>query len=154
MKTFELARVCVPKRSARLVPRSVVKNKLTYIGKLGKYKISENLVKEIAMTNEEILKAAQSSKEDVGEYEKTIVRKSLAYGSAVGVGLCMIMVLLELLIFKRVDFGKPALIFAIAGYADFYEGVKCKITKRKIKGIVELVVAAFGILLYIGAFWV
>ena len=50
------------------------------------------------MTNEEILKAAQSSKEDIGEYEKTVVRKSLAYGSAVGVGLCMLMVLLELLI--------------------------------------------------------
>ena len=77
-------------------------NKLTYIGKLGKYKISENLVKENAMTNEEILKAAQSSKEDIGEYEKTVVRKSLAYGSAVGVGLCMLMVLLELLIFKKI----------------------------------------------------
>ena len=50
------------------------------------------------MTKEEILKAAQSSKEDIGEYEKTVVRKSLAYGSAVGVGLCMVMVLLELLI--------------------------------------------------------
>lgn len=90
------------------------------IGKLGKNKISENLVKEIIMTNEEILKAAQSSKEDIGEYEKTVVRKSLAYGSAVGVGLCMLMVLLELLIFKKIDFGKPALLFAIAGYADFY----------------------------------
>lgn len=124
------------------------------IGKLGKNKISENLVKEIIMTNEEILKAAQSSKEDIGEYEKTVVRKSLAYGSAVGVGLCMLMVLLELLIFKKIDFGKPALLFAIAGYADFYEGLKCKITKNKIKGIVELIVAAFGILLFVGAFLV
>ena len=129
-------------------------NKLTYIGKLGKYKISENLVKENIMTKEEILKAAQSSKEDIGEYEKTVVRKSLAYGSAVGVGLCMLMVLLELLIFKKIDFGKPALLFAIAGYADFYEGLKCKITKKKIKGIVELVVAVFGVLLYVGAFLV
>lgn len=66
----------------------------------------------------------------------------------------MVMVLLELQIFKKVDFGKPALIFAIAGYADFYEGLKCNITKKKIKGIAELVVAAFGILLYVGAFFV
>ena len=57
------------------------------------------------------------------------------------------------LIFKKIDFGKPALLFAIAGYADFYEGLKCKITKNKIKGIVELIVAAFGILLYVGAFF-
>ena len=131
-----------------------MKNKLNYIGKLGNIKISENLVKEKGMTNEEILKAAQSSQDDIGEYEKTVVRKSLAYGAAVGVGLCMVMVLLELLIFKEVDFGKPALIFAIAGYADFYEGLKSKITKKKIKGIVELVLAAFGILLYVGAFLV
>ena len=106
------------------------------------------------MINEEILKAAQSSQDDIGEYEKTVVRKSLAYGSAIGVGLCMLMVLLELLVFKKIDFGKPALLFAIAGYADFYEGLKCKITKNKIKGIVELIVAAFGILLYVGAFLV
>ena len=124
------------------------------IGKLGKNKISENLVKEIIMTNEEILKAAQSSKEDIGEYEKTVVRKSLAYGAAVGVAICAAMILVELLIVKKIDFGKPALLFAIAGYADFYEGLKCKITKNKIKGIVELIVAAFGILLYVGAFLV
>ena len=28
------------------------------------------------MTNEEILKAAQSSQEDIGEYEKVVVRKN------------------------------------------------------------------------------
>lgn len=132
----------------------VVINKLTYIGKLGKYKISENLVKEIIMTNEEILKAAQSSQDDIGEYEKVVVRKSLAYGAAVGVAICTAMILVELLIVKKIDIGKPALLFAIAGYADFYEGLKCKITKKKIKGIVELIVAAFGILLYVGAFLV
>lgn len=134
--------------------KEIVTNRLTYIGKLGKYKISENLVEENAMTNEEILKAAQSSQDDIGEYEKVVVRKSLAYGAAVGVAICTTMILVELLIVKKIDFGKPALIFAIAGYADFYEGLKCKITKKKIKGIVELVVAAFGILLYVGAFFV
>lgn len=134
--------------------KEIITNRLTYIGKLGKYKISENLVKEIAMTNEEILKAAQSSQDDIGEYEKVVVRKSLAYGAAVGVAICTAMILVELLIVKKIDFGKPALLFAIAGYADFYEGLKCKITKKKIKGIVELIVAAFGILLYVGAFLV
>lgn len=134
--------------------KEIVTNRLTYIGKLGKYKISENLVKEIAMTNKEILKAAQSSQDDIGEYEKVVVRKSLAYGAAVGVAICAAMILVELLIVKKIDFGKPALLFAIAGYADFYEGLKCKITKKEIKGIVELIVAAFGILLYVGAFLV
>lgn len=106
------------------------------------------------MTNEEILRAAQSSQEEIGEYEKVVVHKSLTYGAAVGVAICTAMILVELLIVKKIDFGKPALLFAIAGYADFYEGLKCKIAKKKIKGIVELIVAAFCVLLYVGAFLV
>lgn len=62
------------------------------------------------MTNEEILRAAQSSQEEIGEYEKVVVRKSLAYGAAVGVAICTAMILVELLIVKKIDFGKPALI--------------------------------------------
>jgi len=52
------------------------------------------------------------------------------------------------------DFGKPALLIAIAGYANFYEGSRNKIRKKMMKGIIELVVAAFVVLLYIGAFFV
>lgn len=106
------------------------------------------------MTNEEILKAAQDSQEDIGEYEKVVVRKSLAYGAALGVAICTAMILIELLVVKKIDFGKPALLFGIAGYADFYEGLKNKISKKKVKGIIELVFAALGVLLYIGALFV
>ena len=106
------------------------------------------------MTNEEILKAAQNSQEDIGEYEKEVVRKSLSYGAALGVAICTIMILIELLLVKKMDFGKPALLIAIAGYANFYEGSRNKIRKKMMKGIIELVVAAFVVLLYIGAFFV
>ena len=64
------------------------------------------------------------------------------------------MILIELFLVKKMDFGKPALLIAIAGYADFYEGSKNRIRKKKVKGIIELVVAAFVVLLYIGAFFV
>lgn len=106
------------------------------------------------MTNEEILKAAQHNKEDIGEYEKTVVRKSLMYGAAVGVAICVVMCLVECLIVKKFDFGKPSLIFAITGFADLYEGLKNKIVKKKIIGIIELVAAMIFILLYIGALFV
>ena len=132
----------------------VSKNVLTDIGKLGNIKIAENLVKENLMTNEEILKAAQNDQEDIGEYEKEIVRKSLAYGAAFGVAIVTIMSLVELFLVKKMDFGKPALLFAISGYADFYEGSKTRIRRKKVKGTIELIVAVFGILLYIGAFFV
>lgn len=53
------------------------------------------------------------------------------------------MSLVELLVVKKIDFGKPSLLFAIAGYANFYEGLN-QIGKKKIKGIIELVLAALG----------
>lgn len=106
------------------------------------------------MTNEEILKAAQNSQDDTGEYEKLIIRKSMAYGAAFGVAICTLMVVVELLVFRKVDFGKPALIFAMAGYINFYEGMKNKVGKRKTIGLIELVLAAIWIVLYIGAFLV
>ena len=106
------------------------------------------------MTNEEILKAAQNGQEDIGEYEREVVRKSLAYGAAFGVTIVTIMILVELFLIKKMDFGKPALLFAISGYADFYEGSKSRIRRKKVKGTIELIVAVFGILLYIGAFFV
>ena len=132
----------------------VMKKYLTNIGKLGNIEISENLVKEDLMTNEEILKAAQNGQEDIGEYEREVVRKSLAYGAAFGVTIVTIMILVELFLIKKMDFGKPALLFAISGYADFYEGSKSRIRRKKVKGTIELIVAVFGILLYIGAFFV
>lgn len=132
----------------------VSRNKLTYIGKLGNIEISENLVKEKVMNREEILLAVQSEKQETGEYENTIARKAIMYGAAAGVMLCTVMSAVELCFFKKMDFGKPTMLFIICGLANLYEGMKCRVKKKIISGTIEIIVAALSLLLYIGALFV
>ncbi len=103
------------------------------------------------MTSEEILKAAQNTQEHIGEFEETILRRALGYGASLGMIMCAIMILFELLIVKRIDCGKPALIFAVAGCTDLYDGYNNKIRKKTVIGVIELIVSLLGILLYVGA---
>lgn len=106
------------------------------------------------MNREEILKAAQSGQMETGEYEKNIARKAIMYGAAVGVALCVIMYVVELLVLKRFDMGKPAMLFAISGFANLYEGRKCREKKKFTCGLMEMLGAALCLLLYIGAFFI
>lgn len=124
------------------------------IGKLGNVKISENLVKETFMNREEILNAVQSEKQELGEYERTVARKAIMYGAACGVAICMVMMVVELFIFKKFDLGKPTILFAISGFAKLYEGIKNKIKKMIIGGTIELFIMVIGMLVYIGALFV
>ena len=102
------------------------------------------------MNREEILKAAQAEKQEMGEYEKNVARKAAMYGAAVGVALCTIMIMVELLLFKKMDFGKPTMLFAISGFANLYEGIKNKNRKMVIGGSIEMFIMIIGLLLYIG----
>lgn len=106
------------------------------------------------MNREEILKAAQSEKQETGEYEKTVARKAIMYGAALGVMLCTVMLVVELLIFEKMDFGKPAMLFAICGFANLYEGGKGKEKKKVVSGVVEIIITVFCLLLYIGALFI
>lgn len=106
------------------------------------------------MNREEILKAVQLEKQEMGEYEQTVVRKSLMYASAFGVGLCLIMLVVELIMFKKMDYGKPAILFVLSGFSKIYEGRKLKEKRKVIGGLIEMFGAIFCILLYIGAFFV
>ena len=65
--------------------------------------------------------------------------------------LCTIMTVVELWIFKEIDFGKPAMLFAISGFAKLYEGIKGKEKKKVIGGLVEMFIVVFCLLLYVGA---
>ncbi len=106
------------------------------------------------MNREEILIAAQSEKQETGEYEKTVARKAIMYGAALGVMLCSVMSVVELWILKKVDLGKPAMLFAISGFANLYEGRKCKEKKKVISGLIEIIIAVFCLLLYVGALFI
>ena len=103
------------------------------------------------MNREEILKAVQLEKQEMGEYEKNVARKAIMYGAAVGVVLCTIMIVSELWIFKKIDYGKPTMLFAISGFVTLYEGIKWKIKKNVVVGLIEMFFAVFGLVLYVGA---
>lgn len=103
------------------------------------------------MTEEEILLAAQTEHEETGEYEQAMIRKSFGYGAAFGVGVCMLLMLAEIFIAKRFDYGKPVIIFSLAGFASTYEGIKNQNKKKLRDGIVLLILAVIGFALYIGA---
>lgn len=104
------------------------------------------------MNREDILRAVQSEKQETGEYERSVARKAVMYGSAVGVLLCIVMLALELWVFKKMDFGKPTILLVICGFADLYEGKMCKGKRLVIKGLAEMAIAVFFLLAYIGAF--
>lgn len=106
------------------------------------------------MTNEEILKAAQEdnqTNQSVGEFEKNTTRTGLIYATCAGIVVYLVMVVFELCIAHKYDFGKPAIFFLIVAVMDLYEGKKLKIKKKTIAGIVSVIVSVICLLLYVGA---
>lgn len=129
---------------------------MTYIGKLGNLNLTHigKLGKGDYMTSEEILKAAQDNnivKEEIGGIEKLVERRGVLYASAAGVLLCTIMILIELLIIKRIDFGKPAVLFLISGISNIYEHKHFCNKKMLALGIIEIIVTIVFLGLYVGA---
>ena len=122
---------------------------LTNIGELGNIKISENLVKEeTIMNNDEILKRAQEH--PVAEAENEASRKAITMALGVGILILTVMIVAELFIVKRIDFGKPALLLLIAALSNIFEGKNNSRKKELIIGIVESAGALFFLLLYVG----
>ncbi len=101
------------------------------------------------MQDDDILRAIQDGK-PVEEYENTVARSALRIAAAVGVICAMIMTIVECLVIKKIDFGKPFLIALIAGLADIIEWYRRKEKKSlEIFGILKLLFAAFCLALYI-----
>lgn len=103
------------------------------------------------MTREEILKAAQENTPEIGEAEKEVIKRSFGYAIALATCLTVIMIIFELIVAKKIDFGKPAILFAFIGCSDFYEGKTNRTKKALISGILCLLISVFLVLLYIGA---
>ncbi len=103
------------------------------------------------MTREEIMKAAQKNASEIGEAERDVMRKSLLHSMIVVTILCIIMIILELIIVRKIDFGKPALLLLLSGTSDFLEGKRSNNKKGLTIGIVQIIAAVSLTLLYIGA---
>lgn len=106
------------------------------------------------MNREDILKAAQLNKDVNDEAERDVARKAWLNAVAFNVVLLLIMCLIEGIIFKKIDFGKPALLFSLTAYSRIYEGRKLQNKKTLMAGIIEAVVATLFLILYIGALFI
>lgn len=102
------------------------------------------------MTNEEVMNTVKYNKEQMGEYELLVERKALAKGGIAAVVLCTAMILIELFFFKTIDFGKPALLLLVSGHTNMYQGKTHVAMKKRVVGIVELILAILFVVLYIG----
>lgn len=103
------------------------------------------------MDREDILKAVQDETPELGEYEITVERRAMLYSAGIALILCAILMLVEMFAEKRLDYGKPAMIFAIYSISDLYEGMKLSNKKKKIKGVVEAIFTVLFLLLFVGA---
>ena len=106
------------------------------------------------MERDEILKAAQDNPQEQGEYEKHISNKAVLYGFMAGIVLLMAMMILEWFIKKKIDLGKPALLFGISSVMDFYDGIVGKKKKSFVGGILTGLLAVVFLVGYIGVLFV
>ena len=103
------------------------------------------------MTREEILEAAQESTPEIGEAERDVMRRSLLHSMIVVVIVCIVMIIIEWVVVRKIDFGKLALLVLFSGVSDFLEGKKNNTKKMLTLGIVQIIAALALVLLYIGA---
>ena len=106
------------------------------------------------MNNKDILKAAQDNREEVGEYEKHISNKAVVYGFMFGIIILITMVVIEWVVKKKIDLGKPALLFGISSVIDFYDGIVSKKKMSLVGGIITGLLAVIFFIAYIGVLFV
>lgn len=102
------------------------------------------------MDNKEILKMAQEDASDIGENERYISNKAVLYGFIAGVILLISMILVEWIIKKTIDCGKPALLFGINSVVDIYNGLAIKNKISIICGVLSCIITLFFIITYLG----
>lgn len=104
------------------------------------------------MDREEILKAVkEQGKTDINnEFEISIERKAVLTGMSVGIILCVSMIIFELLVVKRFDWGKPVVLLSVSSVTELYEGIVNKDKKKTICGACLAIIAALFLIIYIG----
>ncbi len=105
------------------------------------------------MNREDILKAAQEQSPKVGEFESKTQTKGAVIGALVALVVALVMFYVEYLVFRRVDYGKPAIILLISFISDLHDGIKLKIKRKIVIGIITAILFLVCMIMYIGAFF-
>lgn len=104
------------------------------------------------MNRDELLKAAQAQGEKEGEYERNIYSKGVMLGSALALFSIVVMDIIEYIVFKKIDYGKPAILMLIVSSSELFCGYKIKAKKMIVLGFIYLAMFLVLLGLYIGAF--
>ena len=101
------------------------------------------------MTKEEILAKGRADNKDNDPIEIAVSRRSIMFGTFVGIILCMALFFINWLTTKQVDFGLWALVFASSGAEMIFRGKKLSQKKPLIGGIVCVSLASIACLVYV-----
>ena len=105
------------------------------------------------MGEQDILKAAQAQASKTGEFEKETSNKAMARAIGVAMIAMIVMVVAESLIYRKIDPGKPALLAFITCLVELQQGRKLQKKQQVVRGVVEAIVAALLLILYVGSFF-
>ncbi|MCQ2526769.1 MAG: DUF6442 family protein [Lachnospiraceae bacterium] len=109
---------------------------------------------EKKLTDEELFAEVQANPDKVGEAEREATRRGAVLGAMICVGLCVAMFVLDGLVKKQADFGKPALLLTFGSCLYYFNGKKSHIRKDRILGIIYGILALLCVLIYIGALFI
>lgn len=101
------------------------------------------------MTKEEILKKGRADNKDNDPIETDVSRKSILFGTFVGIILCMALFFVKLLTTNEIDLGLWALVFASSGAEMIFRGRKLEQKKPLVGGIACVTLAVIACLVYI-----
>lgn len=101
------------------------------------------------MNRDEILSEVKNNPPQMGESEVHFQRKGAVIAILVGLFIGMVMVVTEIVIKHKMDFGKIAIIAAIIGTSDLFEGIKNRSKKQIIYGVICGVATVICLVLYI-----
>ena len=97
---------------------------------------------------DKILHAAQ--KNPVAEHENEILRKALLVALAMVTVVIIVMSIVEMFVFHRLDFGKIFIVFLLGAIVDLMEGYGTNNVKEKIRGGILAAFSFVFLLLYVG----
>lgn len=106
------------------------------------------------MNREDILKEVNKNPDRFGESEVHNQRKGAVIATLIGLFICAAMVAVEYFVVHKLDFGKVALVTAVIGTSDLYEGINNKSKKQIIYGMIcEILTVVFLIFYVKGVFF-
>ncbi len=102
------------------------------------------------MTDDELFQAAQNNKAEMGEYEKTEIRKAAVFAVMVCTILSVVLNVVKFFA-NRIDFVEFIILCSIFATLSFYEGKKFGNKNQIVKGVIATIFAIGFFVLFIGA---